>query len=406
MDLTKAANEVRLRVTDAREDILRLLREIVAIPSMEGRIQEVGERIAREMTPLGFEDIRFDRMGNILGRMGSGPVVMVYDSHIDTVGIGDPDAWKWDPFQGKEENGILYARGAGDEKGSTPGMVYGLAIAGDLGLLEGVTAYYFGNMEEWCDGIAPHALVEAEGIRPNRVVIGESTRMRVYRGQKGRVEMKVVAKGRSAHAASNELGENAVYKLLPVIAGVQNLEPSLGDHPFLGKGKITVTDMQVKTVSINAVPDEATIWIDRRLTFGETKDQALAEVSALIPPENRDGGDIQVKILFYNEPSYTGFVFPEEKYFPAWTLEEDHSLVQAGLKAYELYFGRPTGTGKWNFSTNGTYWMGKAGIPAIGFGPGDEVHAHTVLDQVPLHEVVDAAGFYALLPALVSKDTS
>ncbi len=392
---------VRAAVAEAEDAIIRFLREIVAIPSTDGQIREVGERIGQEMDALGFDEVWFDRMGNIVGRIGEGPIVLVYDSHIDTVGIGDPDAWEWDPFQGKVENGILYARGACDEKGSTPGMVYGLAIAKRLGLLEGVTAYYFGNMEEWCDGLAPHAFVEVEGIRPDFVVIGEPTRMQIYRGHKGRVEMKVIAKGRSAHAASNELGDNAIYKLLPVIAGVRDLGPKLGDHPFLGKGKITVTDMKVRTPSINAVPDEAVIWIDRRVTFGETKEQALAEVEALIPPENREKGDVWVEILQYEEPSYTGFVFPVEKYFPAWALEEDHPLVQAGLKAYELYFGRPTRTGKWDFSTNGTYWMGKAGIPSIGFGPGDEVHAHTVLDQVPLRDVVDATGVYALLPAVI-----
>ncbi len=399
--LTSHVPAVRKAVQEAEEAIVQFLRDIVAIPSTDGQIREVGERVGQEMSELGFDDVWFDRMGNIVGRIGDGPVILVYDSHLDTVGIGDPDAWAWDPFQGKVENGILFARGACDEKGSTPGMVYGLAIARRLGLLEGVTAYYFGNMEEWCDGLAPHALVEVEGIRPDFVVIGEPTRMQIYRGHKGRVEMKVVAKGRSAHAASNELGDNAIYKLLPIIAGIRDLGPKLGRHPFLGEGKITVTDMKVRTPSINAVPDEATIWIDRRVTFGETKEQALAEVEALIPAAHREKGDIRVEILQYDEPSYTGFVFPVEKYFPAWILEEDHPLVQAGLEAYRLYFGQPTQTGKWNFSTNGTYWMGKAGIPSIGFGPGDEVHAHTVLDQVPLQDVVDATGVYALLPALV-----
>jgi len=401
MNLPELTEKVKFHVKGAEDSILRFFREIVAIPSMEGQIREVGERIAEEMDKHHFHDIRFDRMGNILGHLGDGPVKVVYDSHIDTVGIGDPEAWKWDPFQGKVENGILYARGACDEKGSTPGMIYGLAIAESLGLLKGFTVYYFGNMEEWCDGIAPHALVEVEGIRPDYVVIGEATQMRVYRGHKGRVELKVVAKGRSAHAARSELGENAIYKLLPLISSIKDMDPHLGDHPFLGHGKITVTDMRVKTVSINAVPDEATLWIDRRLTFGETKQQALAELTALIPPESRDQGDMWVEILSYNEPSYTGFVYPEEKYFPAWELPEDHPLVQAALRTCELYLGKAMVPGKWDFCTNGNYWMGKADIPTIGFGPGNEAYAHTVLDQIPLQEVVDATGFYALLPVFL-----
>jgi putative selenium metabolism hydrolase len=381
-----------------REAMIRFLREICAIPSMDSQIKEVGERIAQEMRSLGFQDVRFDHMGNILGRIGTGSRTLLYDSHIDTVGVGDRAAWPWDPFQGKVENGIFYARGACDEKGSTPGMIYGLALARDLGLLQGWTAYYFGNMEEWCDGSAPNALVDVEGIRPDFVVIGEPTKMQVYRGHKGRVEMNVVARGRSSHAASNWLGDNAIYKMLPVIAGVRDLDPRLKSHEFLGKGTITVTQIDSLTPSINAVPDECTITLDRRLTFGETKEEAIAQVAALLPA----GTDMRVEMLHYDVPSYTGLVFPLDKYFPAWALDEMHPLVQAGLHTCDLLWDHKPPTGKWNFSTNGTYWMGKAGIPSIGFGPGDEDYAHTAQEQVRLEDVVRAAEWYALLPGVLA----
>ena len=394
--------EIQTRVEDAREDIIQFMRELVAIPSMDSQIGEVGERVAEEMRKLGYDEVRFDKMGNIMGRIGDGPRSIVMDSHIDTVGIGDPEEWEWDPFEGKVEDGVLYARGACDEKGSTPGMVYGLAFARDLGLLDGWTAYYFGNMEEWCDGIAPNTFVEIDpAVKPDFVVIGEPTKMQVYRGHKGRVEMKVVAKGVSAHAASNHLGDNAIYKLLPVIAGIRDLEPQLGDHEFLGHGKITVSDMEVQTPSINAVPDEAVFYVDRRLTFGEDKDAAIQQVRDLIPEEHRDS--VTVEELFYDEPSYTGFVYEVDKYFPAWAYEEDHPLVQAGHEARKLMGYEASPGGKWDFSTNGIYWAGKAGIPSIGFGPGDEVTAHTVMDSVSLDDVVKATEFYALLPALISK---
>jgi putative selenium metabolism hydrolase len=394
--MTQVSN-IKSRVVEQREDIITFLKDLCAIPSYDSQIREVGERAQAEMLKLGFDEVWFDQMGNVVGRIGDGPKKLLYDSHIDTVGIGDPDEWDWDPFKGKVENGVFFARGACDEKGSTPGMIYGLALARDLGLLDGFTGYYFGNMEEWCDGIAPHALVEAEGLRPDFVVVGEPTKMQVYRGHKGRVEMQVVAKGKSAHAASNFLGDNAIYKLLPVIDAISKLEPELGDDPFLGHGRITVTDMHVKTPSINAVPDEALIYIDRRITFGESPEAVLEHIKRVIG--NR--ADIEASILFYDEPSYTGFVFPVDKIYPAWALPEDDPYVQAGVEAGRLLWGAPLPTGKWDFSTNGTYWMGKAGIPSIGFGPGDEIHAHTVIDQVPLDDVVRATEWYALLPSLI-----
>lgn len=389
-------DKLKARVEEERDNIITFLREICAIPSMESQIKECGERVADEMRKLGFSDIWWDKMGNIVGKIGDGDKVLLYDSHIDTVGIGDPDEWEWDPFEGKIEDGILFARGACDEKGSTPGMIYGLAIAKELGLLDGVTAYYFGNMEEWNDGSAPHAFVQTEGIKPDFVVIGEPTKMQIYRGHKGRVEFKIVAKGKSAHAASNFLGDNAIYKLLPIIDRIKNLEPELGDHEFLGHGRITVTDMEVKTPSINAVPDEATIYIDRRITFGETPEAELQRLKDIIGERS----DITTEILVYEEPSYTGFVFPLDKIYPAWAYDESDAIVQAGVEAGKALYGE-MGMGKWDFSTNGIYWAGKAGIPSIGFAPGDEIHAHTVLDQVPLEDVVKATEWYALFPAIL-----
>lgn len=388
---------IKLRVAAQRDDIITFLREICAIPSMESQIREVGERVEAEMKKLGFDEVWWDSMGNVVGRIGDGPIKLLYDSHIDTVGIGDPSEWQWDPFQGKIENGIFFARGACDEKGSTPGMIYGLALAKELGLLDGITGYYFGNMEEWNDGSAPDALYNVEGIKPDFVVIGEPTRMQVYRGQKGRVEIQVVAKGKSAHAAANHLGDNAIYKLTPIIDAISKLEPQFKDDPFLGNGRITVTDMKVSTPSINAVPNQATIFIDRRLTFGENPQEELARIQQLIG----DRSDMEASILMYDEPSYTGFVYPLEKYYPAWAMAEDHPFVQAGQRAGEQLWGSMPPSYKWNFSTNGIFWAGKAGIPSIGFGPGDEVHAHTVIDQVPLDDVVRATEWYALLPGLL-----
>jgi len=392
---------VQAAVHEYREDIIRFMRELVAIPSMDSEILEVGERVQVEMDRLGFDRTWFDPQGNMVGRIGSGPRSILFDSHLDTVGIGDSHEWSWDPFEGKVEDGVLFARGASDEKGSTPGMVYGLAIAKRLGLLDGWTAYYFGNMEEWCDGLSSRVLIEEEGIRPDYVVIGEPTKMQVYRGHKGRVEMKVTARGKSAHAASNELGDNAIYKLLPIIDAISKLEPELGDDPFLGHGKITVTDMEVETPSINAVPSRATIYIDRRMTFGEEPDREVERIRELIPVENRKAGDITVELLRYDNPSYTGYVKAVDKIFPAWAVPEDHPLIQAGLEACRL-IGLPDHTpGKWDFSTNGNYWVGRAGIPALGFSPADEKTAHTVLDSVPLDDVVKSAEFYAIVTALI-----
>ncbi len=399
-------SEIKRRVEEKREEIIKFMREICAIPSMESQIGPVGERIQAEMRKLGYDEVRFDKMGNTIGRIGDGPKVIVYDSHIDTVGVGDRDAWGWDPFEGKIEDGKLYARGACDEKGSTPGMVHGLAIARDLGLLDGYTAYYFGNMEEWCDGIGPNAFVEVDPkVKPDFVVIGEPTKMNLYRGHKGRIELKITTLGRSAHAAVHYIGDNAIYKMASIINLVRELDRrfrfGMGKHPVLGNPSIAVTDAVARTNSLNAVPDLFTIYIDRRLTLNEPHDYVIDLIKGLIPDYLQN--EIIVEELFYDEPSYTGFKFPVSKYFPAWLQEETHPLVQAGQKAILDMFGETRPLGTWDFSTNGTYWAGKAQIPSIGFGPGDEIYAHTFMEHVSLDEVVNATAFYASLPKNIKE---
>ena len=402
----EAVKEIQKRVEASSDDIIQFLRDIVAIPSMNGELKEVGERIAAEMNKLGFDEVRFDKMGNIMGRIGDGERVIVYDSHIDTVGIGDRDNWEWDPFIGKVEDGILFARGAVDEKGSTPGMVYGLCFARDLGLLNGWTAWYFGNMEEWCDGIAPNTFVEVDpGIRPDFVVIGEPTKMQVYHGHKGRIELKITASGLSAHAATHYLGDNAVYKMAAIITQIRELDRrfrlGLGSHPQQGRPSVAVTDLKVRTASLNAVPNEFSIYLDRRITSNEPHDEVIAQIKGLIPDYLQD--EIKVEELFYDEPSYTGFKFPVSKYYPAWMQADDHPMTQAGQNTIKTLWGEERELDTWDFSTNGTYWAGKAGIPSIGFGPGDEKFAHRGMEQVPLKDVVEATEFYALFPKILSE---
>jgi len=394
-------SEIKARVAQKKNEITQFMRDICAIPSMDSLIGPVGDRIQAEMRKLHYDEVRFDKMGNTLGRIGNGPKVLVYDSHIDTVGVGDRDDWEWDPFVGKIEDGKLYSRGACDEKGSTPGMVYGLAIARDLGLLDGYTVYYFGNMEEWCDGIGPNAFVEADPkVKPDFVVIGEPTMMNVYRGHKGRIEMKITASGRSAHAAVHYLGDNAVYKMNSIINLIRELDRrmrfGMGAHPILGHPSIAITDVSARTNSLNAVPNQFTIYIDRRITINEPHDYVIDLIKGLIPDYLQE--EIIVEELYYDTPSYTGFKFPLAKYFPSWLQEETHPLVQAGQKTIQDLWGEERPLGCWDFSTNGTYWAGKAGIPSIGFGPGDEKTAHTYIENVMLEDMVNATEFYAYLP--------
>jgi len=379
-------------------DIRRFMRLLCATPSVDGDIAAVLERVKLEVERLGYEDVQLDSMGCLFAAIGQGPTTVLYDAHLDTVGVGDRTDWSYDPFEGHMEGDVLYARGACDTKGSIPGMVYGLAIARELGLLEGLRLVYYGSLEEQCDGQAPRVLVEVDGIRPDYVVIGEPTNMQVYHGQRGRVELEVHITGRSAHASMPQLGDNPLYKLAPFLSELQALNHSLRiSQSDAGGGSIAATDLRCITASINAVPSEVVLYLDRRLALGEDVRSALAEVQACVPPAY--GEAISVEVLTYDEPSYNGFRYPVEKIFPAWRMPEEHPFCQAGLATFQQVFNETGELGLWPASTNGAYWNGVAGIPSLGFGPGSLEHAHRLDEHVRMKDVVAATLFYALLPA-------
>ena len=392
------ASEIAAAAHSYEADIVRFLRDLIAIPGESSHEGPVIQRIRQEMQKAGFDEIRIDAMGNILGRIGSGKTLVMMDAHIDTVGIGDPKEWAWDPYKGKVEDGYVYGRGAGDQRAGMACMIYAAQIIKDLGLLGDYTLWVVGSVqEEDCDGLSWVYILKEDGIRPDCVLITEPTGLRIYRGQRGRMEIEVHLRGRSCHASAPERGDNPIYKMSRLVEEVEKLNTRLRHDPFLGKGTIAVTEIRSISPSLCAVPGACSIHLDRRLTAGETKESAVAEVKALAGAE-----DAEVEILNYDTPSYTGLRYPMEKYYPTWVLDEAHPLARAAIATYEMLWKKAPIVDKWTFSTNGVGSMGLMGVPTIGFGPGEEDVAHSVVERVPIRHLVEAAEFYAAFPLIFS----
>jgi putative selenium metabolism hydrolase len=375
-------------------EMVSFLRDLVAIPAESGHERPVIERLRREMEKVGFDEIRTDPFGNLLGRIGSGKKIIMMDAHTDAVGVGDPKEWAWDPYKGKVEDGFVYGRASGDQRGGMASLVYAVKIIKELGLLGDYTLYVVGSVqEEDCEGMAWLYILKEDGIPADCVVLTEPTNLQVYRGQRGRMEIEVNFRGRSCHASAPERGDNPIYKMTPLVREVEALNARLRDDAFLGKGTIAVTDIRCMSPSLCAVPGACSVHLDRRLTVGDTRESALAEIMALPGAQGAE-----VEIPRYDVASYTGLIYPVEKYYPTWVLEENHPLVHAGVGAYSALHGKPPVVGKWTFSTNGVGSMGLMGVPTIGFGPGEEDVAHSVLERVPIHHLVEAAKFYAAFP--------
>ncbi|MDI3547213.1 MAG: hypothetical protein PWR10_865 [Halanaerobiales bacterium] len=396
MDRAKLAGKIQQEIAKYETEMIKFMRDLIRIPSESCQEKEVIQRIKEEMEKTGFDEVIIDPMGNILGRIGYGERIIAYDAHVDTVGTGNPDEWKWDPFEGKFEDGIIYGRGATDQEGAMVSMVYAGKVIKDLGLYEDFSLYFVGSIqEEDCDGLCWQYIINEDKLKPEMVVITEPTNLNIYRGQRGRMEMEVITEGISCHGSAPERGVNSLYKMAPIITGIEKLNERLRDDEFLGKGTIAVTHITNQTPSLCAIPNRTAIHLDRRLTVGEDKELAVKQVEEVIAAA---GVEARVGILNYDTPSYTGLVYPTEKYYPTWVLEEDHEIIKAAVAAYQDLFQEKPVVDKWTFSTNGVSIMGRYGIPCIGFGPANEVYAHSVNDQVPVDHLLKAAAFYAFYP--------
>ncbi|PKK88437.1 MAG: YgeY family selenium metabolism-linked hydrolase [Candidatus Wallbacteria bacterium HGW-Wallbacteria-1] len=399
------------RILDAakgyEKEMVQFIRDMIRIPSESCQEKEVVQRIAEEMRKVGFDEVIIDPMGNILGKIGSGSKVIAMDAHIDTVGIGSLKEWSFDPYQGKMEDGIIYGRGASDQESAMASMVYAGKIIKDMKLEGDYTLYVVGSVqEEDCDGLCWQYIINEDKIKPDCVVITEPTNLAIYRGHRGRMEIGVTTFGVSCHGSAPERGKNAVYMMAKIANEIEKLNDRLTPHEFLGKGSVTVSYIDCKTPSLCAVPNECYIHLDRRLTMGETKDSAVAEVEDAVRRAGLSKDEFKVEVLMYDTPSYTNCVYPTEKYYPTWVLEEGHPLLVSAERTFREVFAAEPKVDKWVFSTNGVATMGMHGVPTVGFGPANEIYAHSVNDQVPVEHLVKAAAFYAHFPLVFCSETS
>ena len=300
--------------------------------------------------------------------------------------------------------------------------------------------------EEDCDGMCWQYIVNRyfpqNGIKKEQVefvISTEPTDGGIYRGHRGRMEIRVDVKGISCHGSAPERGDNAIYKMADILQDVRalNENPADGtaeikglvkmldprynpqhyeDAHFLGRGTCTASEIFFTSPSRCAVADSCSISIDRRMTAGETWDSCLQEIRDL-PSVKKYGQDVTVSMYMYSRPSWTGQAYETECYFPTWINKDSAAHVQALVEAHRALFGEkrigPPGamhlrqrplTDKWTFSTNCVSIQGRYGIPCVGFGPGAESQAHAPNEITWKQDLVTCAALYAAVPGLYREE--
>jgi len=377
---------------ERKQEIIDFTQSLVRIKSYSGQEQEIIRFIEQKMKSLGYDQVTIDSMGNVLGRIGEGGKSILFDSHVDTVEVNDEKDWEYPPFSGEIAEGRLHGRGSVDMKSSIAASIYAGVIARELGLTSGKAVYVSCTVfEEDCDGENLKHLFKELKLRPDYVVICEPSNNKIAVGHKGKLQVSIKTQGVSAHGSAPEKGVNAVYEMAEIIQRVEktNLELMKKDKP---RGTLVLSKISSISASLNAVPSECEIYLDRRIIPGETEQDIRREMDEIIEGKNAtwEVGTLQRK-------SWTGMDIHYEPFHLAWKIDPDHELTKACKAAYLDTLGaEPSEFDFWDFSTNAVTPV-SLGIPTIGFGPGEYKLAHMRNENCKVEQIVEACDFYARL---------
>lgn len=389
-----------------RQELIEICQDLIKNPSYSGQEEDVVKAIEKNFEKLGFDSWFRDEYGNIIGCIkGNKPgKKILFDGHIDTVPVPDESKWSVPPFEGLIKDGKIYGRGTSDMKGQVSAMMAAVSyFAKDTNKDFEGELYVAGVVhEEIFEGVAARKISEA--VKPDYVVIGESSELNLKIGQRGRGEIVVETFGKPAHSANPHKGINAVYKMSKIIDRIQELVPPT--HPVLGEGILVLTDIKSSPYpGASVVPDYCKATFDRRLLVGETKESVIAPIQDLLDEMMKEDPELQAKVSYAigKEMCYTGNVIEGERFFPGWLYDENDEFVQAAYKGLKNAGIDPEIT-QYSFCTNGSHYAGEAGIKTIGFGPSRENLAHTIDEYIEIDQLaIGAKGYYEILKSVYKK---
>ena len=358
---------------------------------MRGEEYRVAEIVKDYFDRIGMPYVIHERTKgrtNIIGRLGrdENDKRLFMAAHLDIVPAGD--GWDTDPFSPVLKEGFLYGRGVLDNKGPLCSalvaarvlkeVVGGENIAGELQVAGLADEEAMGPDGDYGIGY----LLDEKLINPTYAIIpdvGENMK-KIDIAEKGRIEVKVTARGVQAHGSTPERGVNAIFKMARFLAKLEEMEMTYTTHPVLGGPTMNLGEVHGGAAP-NIVPGECSAIIDFRLVPGQTADGMRKQVEELALTV---ADDFSAELLSATEPHE---ISPDNDLIKA---------IQANSADYLDFKPEPFGLGGGTFAKT----LNLAGITAVGFGPGDDTAFHVANERVELAQLVD----FACLISLVSLD--
>lgn len=371
-----------------------ICKRLIRAKSLSGEEQNVVAEIKAIMSECGFDSIETDRYGNVIGTInGKAPgKTILFDAHIDTVPVSDIDEWSHGPFAADEADGRIYGRGTSDMKGALSAMLYAGSELAKNRCFNGKFMVAGVVHEECFEGVAAREI--SSKYKPDYVVIGEASELRLNLGQRGRAEVICETFGKCAHSSNPQAGVNAVLSMLKLCTEIDKM--TLTKHEKLGTGILALTDIISSPYpGASVVPNLCRVTYDRRTLVGETEESVIAPIEKIIEKLSAEDKDFSAKVSIAEgkETCYTGETISGKRFFPAWLTDENSEFAVLAAKGIENS-GRKPIIGYYSFCTNGSHYAGEAGIPTIGFGPSRENQAHVRDEYIEIEQLEGAAQGY------------
>jgi putative selenium metabolism hydrolase len=363
---------------------VEFLQRLIRTRSMPGEEAEIAELVKVEMETLGYDEVRIDEAGNVIGLLrgeGSAPTVM-FNTHLDHVDAGDPVDWPHPPFAGEIHAARVWGRGAVDIKGPLAAQVHGVGRLAAAGERPPGDVYVTAVVQEEVGGLGARYM--ADTLRPDLILVGEPSRNEVRRGHRGRVELCVGVRGKMAHASMTEIGINPLTVIGDFLAALPDFR--LPADPELGRATIAPTLIRTDQTSANVIPGEVFLTLDCRTVPGQNaydlRDGLLPALEAAAIPGTRS----EILVPEFDRVSWTGLEkrYPADN--PAYALPADHPAVRSAADVLATTLGATPPVDVWRFATDGGHFA-EAGLTVVGFGPGDDRLAHTVDEAIGLDEL-------------------
>jgi putative selenium metabolism hydrolase len=385
-----------MQTKEIQSEIIQFLQALIRQPSTPGKENGAAEVVQAKLKTLDFDEVWVDAYGSVLAvRSGhaAGPRIL-FDAHMDVVPVMNPEAWRYPPFAGVVDDHRVWGRGATDIKGGLAAMIMAIgrlprsSFSGTLFLSASIG-------EEQIEGLAMQPIISS--VTPDFVVVCEPTGCKLATGQKGRTEFWIDVEGRPAHTSRPDLGDNAIYRALPMIDALRSLQ--LPADPDLGNGVMELIEIQSSPFPGECiVPYGCRMRYDRRLVSGETQPGIRAEIEQAL------SNQVNWKMGFVSTPlkTYTGLELVHDCFYPGWVLDPESAwLIKAhmGLKAA----GLPEETIAVPYCTHASYTAGIAGIPTVIFGPSSIDLAHITDEYIQIDQMFQAANGFSALAQYLSN---